>query len=177
MIKSIKKGNKNWRPWGIPWPLFLPWVKGIAYKVSFDRSCWYNWEPDRDQDDINKGGGFTKFYSRNNSSSYMWGWNPLAQEEGIFRIFAYYNDEERKFKFEHLANVKAGEDFYVQVLTSGKIVILTDEIVQEHQFKAPDFKWARMISEWFGGEDNSPGPHGGVAPHDMEKTIKRKILL
>ena len=175
-IKTLKKGKNNWRPWGIPWPLFLPMMKGIKYTVRFDKSCWYNWLPDTDHYDINKGGGFTEMFSLNNANSYLWGWNSDETEQGVFNIYAYYNAPDTSFKFEKIGKVKAGEDFDVQVLTSGKIVILTQEAEAFHQFEEPGFKVARMITEWFGGANNSPGPYGGSASQDMEMVIKKSII-
>jgi hypothetical protein len=176
MIKTLKKGRNNWRPWGIPWPLILPWFKAIKYTVNFDSSCWYNWLPDKDQDDINKGGGFTEMFSLNNASAYMWGWNPLASEKDVFRIWAYRNREDRTFEFVMLGTVKAGKDFDVEVKTDGTVVFLNGEAITQHKFPSPKFWFARMITEHFGGENNSEGPYGGVASQDMMKSVKKRLI-
>ncbi len=87
---SLKEGKKDFRPREFPTPIFRGFRR-IIWHVEFSDSCWYDWRPDQDYLDWNKGGGITNFWSPNDVDTFQWAWRPKTEIPGVFDLTAYSN--------------------------------------------------------------------------------------
>lgn len=88
MVYTIKKGSHNDTRFKIPSMFGKKFSK--SWSVALSPNCFYDWEEDKDQEDINKLVGVTEFWSKNNVNSVMIGWNPcLLPEEKILEKYPH----------------------------------------------------------------------------------------
>lgn len=188
----IDKGEHDWRPADIPVPILRCCFKELVFEVEFDKSCWYRWlqddgKVDKDQFDVNKGGGLTNMLSFNDVDSFMWGWWPDPEIKHKFNVTAYSNIGKDKVEIGNadgkvVLPVYASERFWVTIKPGPgrgwQMKIETKErIGMAFHVHRSKFRVMRTLGSWFGGKNNEPGPWGGVAPHDMKMFVSRKIKL
>lgn len=91
---STIEGKKDFRPRdGSWWPTYR-FLRSIhTWEVIFDSSCRYELKKNKGQ--WNKGGGYTKYFSKNQNQSVMWAWRYDAERDQI-EVALYWNDEEEK---------------------------------------------------------------------------------
>ncbi|MEL7122784.1 MAG: hypothetical protein AAFO07_25280 [Bacteroidota bacterium] len=155
----------------------------IEYAVVFPESCEYDFEGDLDQWDWNKGAGLSQDWKRNDKDAIMWAWR-YNVDSSRFELTSYVHRKYKRFIGRGLS------DEIMLIANTGDLVTIEFQryddkkwgiIFTNHsqQFtnqievnlrKNP--RYSRSIAPWFGGANNSDGPFGGVAPHDMILLIK-----
>jgi len=159
----IEAGKQDFKPVDISLPK-IP--KEITYTVTFWESCYYNWLPDLDHYDWNKGGGWTQASTANNKNSALWVWRP-ADDELAMEWVGYTNDSEGNFQEVGSINrVEIGETFQV-VITPHDTWFING---LDTGLEVPTL--VRRIGLWVGGENNAEGPFGGEASQLMEVCIE-----
>lgn len=150
---------------------FIPHkARGYEWTIRFDKTCFYNWLPDQDQYDTNKGGGVTKAFTSNLDQTVLWGWRPSVTKDGM-EVYCYVNLETHSIIQSTLVTVPFDSTYVVRIEPKDG----TWHYNGINTF-VPVPKLIRRTGLWFGGNNNAPGPHGGVAPHKMHIYVKARLL-
>jgi hypothetical protein len=182
----IKEGDHDWSPI----EFLKVWNprrrKTLSIRMAFDSSCLYDWRPDNDQLDWNKVGGMSFDFFRNTQNAIIAAWRPNPVTRQI-ELTAYRHKDGGTFKGTHANEVMLSVDpgdsvtFHVQTSSRGSYFVMWfsfggNQKTELVSLQFHDKKWfARRIGMWFGGANNSPGPHGGTAPHEMEAWIDFQV--
>lgn len=163
-IQTVRKGRHDFKPNR----LIINSRDKLEFTVRFWPSCRYDFKGDADQLDWNKGGGWSYNLFSNHVLSNMWAWRYAPENDKI--QFGHYCHIDRKVvKTETIfeANINTLVPGILDTSSSRKefsLIIGSAENIFEVG-RLPEI--SRMIWGYFGGDNNSPGPFGGVAPHDM----------
>lgn len=164
----VNKGAHDFRP--MDGNIFPHKARGYEWTVKFDKSCYYNWLPDADQYDANKGGGVTKAFTSNTDHTVLWGWRPSIYKDGM-EVFCYINMEGHTILHSTLVTIPFDSTYKIRIEPVNGVWYYNG-----HNTNVPVTKWIRRTGLWFGGNNNSPGPWGGVAPHKMFIYVETRAL-
>lgn len=186
----VKKGKSDFKPIDSSlMPIFLNKIKHIKINFKLDSSCWYDWGTDADKYDWNKITGVSSYFSRNDKESIMVVWRPSAIP-GKFEISIFTNWLDNYLVGQYWTNPKQGALLTVDAGEEVEVILkLSEETIRNENKNVPDWhivirrfntqetvelqhikgfhNWGRKTGAFFGGNNNSPGPYGGVAPHSM----------
>lgn len=169
MIQTVKKGRHDFKPNR----LVINRRDKLEFSVMFWPSCRYDFQGDGDQLDWNKGGGWAYNIFSNHVTSNLWAWRYIPENDKI-EFCHYVHDSRTVRKSEAIFAVNINQKVHgvLDASRSGKEFSLALEAPNlqpvESIFKVKDIpERSRMVWGWFGGENNSPGKFGGVAPHEM----------
>ncbi|MEM1215577.1 MAG: hypothetical protein AAGJ82_07830 [Bacteroidota bacterium] len=167
---TIHPNQRNFRPREWPWPRW----KANGFRVGFiiEPGAWCSledYEGDLDRNDYQKIAGLTHFFSLNNRRTALFAFN-YGDELETYNLVAYLNDEKGGWTTSNQMIFKSGK------LVEGRCVLQNDyahftaqqgeaRLNWQHGFRAP--KLTRRVGTYPGGENNSPGPHGGKALKKM----------
>ena len=175
---KIKKGQKLFRPL-IRIPKTTKNLTGFELSFKIERGAWASleeWKGDKDWYDWMKLGGFTSFFSKNNSDSCLIGFR-YGQEPETYEVTGYTNYPNTKFLFgvkpNEIAAVEAGKWYSVRVKIKGgkAMYTLPNGAKVEFPFKVRGLM--RSVAPYPGGSNNSEGEFGGIA----FKNIKLNIII
>lgn len=177
---SVKQGKHRFTPIRSLCP------RGFAYTFSgsviFDSSAYvfpveYQ-RPDHngidfDYFDWNKLFGITGYLSRPNRNSAMIAWRWDVDSAYCFQLAAYTNDRHGDWRVSDPVTICAGQEAQFSMFDykgEALYAIYGNGVLRtRHPWKRP---WITSeIDTWMGGENNAPGPFGGVAPRDIEIRI------
>lgn len=176
MVLCVKKGKHDFKPLRMPFevPWILPSKLRFKWRFSFDASCLYDPQEDKDlANDWNKGGGVTLSLFKNTRNAAMWAWR-ADFENGKIEVAPYFNKDNGIIFPDHdkILSFYPGQVGEVIVrreksLWFVEVNHIIDEIrvSQSEKLKRPWF--VRVLGAWFGGYDNDQNGLGGVAPQDM----------
>lgn len=180
---EVKKGKSDFKPNYLRLPYKRP--KQIEIEFYFDENCWYDYMGDGDQYDWNKIAGISCYFSGNANRSIMAAFRANPTEKYLFDVTTYSNLPNKVTK-KGFGN---GNEVMLQVYAKEKTRLLIENHLDEWYCR---FDTARIISNtafhpvvqgaivnkigsWVGGKNNSEGPFGGVAPHDMTLWMNMKF--
>lgn len=180
----IEPGQQDFQPFEIP--CIVPvrgfrTLKDITWNFQFNKNCWYNWLPDKDQHDWNKLVGLTDFFTANNKTSIMVVFRPFVEKEGFMELTLYANDSSGKFEYIKTMMVVPVETPIKAVLTPlpdrmWELSIECEGKIKKGRLKldkAPSLM--RGIKLWMGGDNNSEGQYGGKSSQRMDILLDQKI--
>lgn len=178
---TIKKGQKNFRPYELPYPYWKP--SGFEVQFKFHPGGWCSladWDFDRDWYDWQKLAGLTRFFSANNKQSAMYAFR-FGEEEETYELAAYLNDSAGQRIVSNPIVIRTG------VYAQGFCSFENENHVRfwarqedesylnfQHGFRRP--KLMRRVGTYPGGRNNSEGPHGGRAVKAMQIELDFKIF-
>lgn len=165
-IYTFRPDAKDARP--LDGSFFPSIAKETTWTITFDTSCYYNWLPDQDQYDWNKGGGFTKAFTGNTDHSIMWAWRP-SLTVNRFETICYINYRGKHYTFkETLVEVPADSSFSITIKPMDGLFLYNG---MDTGLSVPTY--VRRTGLWFGGANNAPGPHGGYPGKWMRITVMK----
>lgn len=182
---KIKAGDKDWCPKEFPKLWYVRRGGKFVFEFSFDESCAYDWKGDQDQKDWNKIGGLTRKLLKRHDNSIMAAWRYNQAKDKVEITIYSHVDGKRKVGDKHgevMLNVDYGEIGRVIFEVTGHVILASvknenNTITRKVSHRFPRrWRWAWRLGSWFGGEDNSPGPYGGVPDHDMKMWIGLRKL-
>jgi hypothetical protein len=190
-LYTIEEGKRDWCPRDVPKIFRSSQVAGAIVDFRLMPDCYYKWEGDRDQADVNKIFGLKGLGWGNwplDQDNIQVGWAPNEQLEGFFNIFLYVNYEKGVKFIEHMLTVKARDHVRVTYNRASP----TEWAVRFHNLDgilngitAPgmiftsyrkSFPIILTTGTWFGGANNSEGPYGGVTSQFMSMECGVKIV-
>lgn len=172
---KIKKGNHDTSPPDIPWVRFK--VTELVWNVKMFSGTDYNILPDKDQWDINKGGGVSFNLLDNTKDSIMWGWrfNPKTNCHDYF-LYTHKNGD--RIISDIMLQVPKGELVEIVFKRDGLdwdcLFIHGKTVAKGTYTQRKTFTLNKEITLYFGGENNEEGEQGGVAPQDMLIYIRKE---
>ena len=186
---SIKKGKRDFCPRDSIAIWLTSRLKSIYYEVYFHESCLYDMGKDKDQLDWNKGGGVSFHMFTNTDDAIMWVWRSLPKTREI-EVTMYWHIKNSGKKF-HVSKktfkVKIEKEWsekieieLIKLSDKDWTLLISDSNTTETIDRVTirkDFLLARSIGVFFGGENNSEGEFGGVAPQEMKLRINRQKIL
>lgn len=149
--------------------------KKVTWVVTFYPSCYYNWLPDNDHYDMNKGGGWTEAWTANNKNTIMWAWRPAA-DTTLMEYVAYYNNPNGGFQFlTEVFRVGLDEEFWVTIEPINGTWVFSSTHIEPFDTEIEVSNSVRLVGLWIGGANNAEGPYGGKASQDMTLRMQRTI--
>lgn len=173
----IEPGKKDFKPFEIPCHCPTRLIKRVDYKFYFEENCWYDWQGDQDIFDMNKLGGVTDAFSANNRTSVMLTFRP-SSIQGNTDVFLYFNKKDGSFSISpKLFTLEPKQLVSGSLIRNGrKWTFVSGDVEYSFTWDKSPFI-TRVITPYFGGENNADGPFGGVASQRMDLYLKQKVVF
>ena len=128
---------------------------------------------DFDYFDWNKLFGLTGYLSRPNKNAAMIAWRWDVDSAYCFQLAAYTNDRRGDWRVSDPVTICAGQEAQFSMFEyKGEAlysIYANGTLRTRHPWKRPFV--SAEIDTWMGGQNNAPGPFGGVAHRDLEIRI------